>query len=183
MELCEFVEKAMYGEDSFKSYNTGEKAGLPSAVWVGLYGGEALAKMVNIKHPEYNGVIPHSIPVDAMVPFENGEIFRKVMRLNIRTNKMELYVHYRMMRKTHRDYTWGKKKTDGTPAFKSKYYKAKMASQGVGNVSDAGVIVKRGGMVLSPKRYQCATCKQQVFVKRDGSGSAWCSNCNAKMFG
>ena len=107
-----------------------------------------------------------------MIPFESGDVYRKVLRKNVKSGEDELHVHYRMTRKAHHGYTWGKKKSDGTPMFKSRYYKAKMGEGG-----------GEGGRTKGTKQYFCKNCKKAVDIERDNSNNAYCCECGNKMFG
>jgi len=152
MEICEFVEKLLYGDDSFT------KGG---GVWIGIYAGEKL------------GLTKHCIPLAAMVPFDDGDQYRMTERKNMKTDQLEAYVWYRMTRKAHRDYTFGKKKQDGTPMFKSKYYKVKEG--GGGGIS--------GGRKKGTKQYRCNKCGRNVDVERDDNNNCYCCDCGTKLFG
>lgn len=163
MEICEYVEKATYGEDSFRKFDkergmiTDEPA---LAIWIDMYMGEHL------------GVLKWAIPVSAMIPFENGDIYRKTYRMNMKTKKKELFVWYRMVKKSHADYTYNKNKSDGTPMLKSKAWREKY---GQGGAVTSG---RRRG----DKQYWCQSCRRDVDIERDNSNNAYCCNCGKKMF-
>ena len=152
MEICEFVEKLLYGEASFT------KGG---GVWVGIYGGK--------NSPCKDGICKFCMPIAAMIPFDDGDKYRKTERKNMKTEQMEPYVWYRMTRKAHSEYTWRKKKKDGTPMFKSKWYKG---------AEDSSVSGRKKGN----KQYRCNKCQKMVDIERDNNNNAYCCDCGTLMF-
>jgi hypothetical protein len=154
MQVGEFLEKALYGEASFKD----------KVVWVGMsMGGN-------------RGVAKFSIVISLMLPYPDGSLYKKVMYSNSPKKSKELHVLYRMTMGAHRNCTWGGKKSDGTPRFKSKRYGTTSVQETKGGFKNVG------GMTKSNKQYYCKGCQGQVYIERDKEGNAYCVDCGKKMF-
>lgn len=153
MQACEYLEKVLYGEASFKD----------KVVWVGLSMGKG------------KPVAKFSIVISLMLPYPDGDIYKKVMYSSSSKKPKELYVMYRMTAGAHRGCTWGGKKSDGTPRFKSSRY-------GTTSVQDTKSGFK-GSMTKSSKQYYCKNCQGKVYIERDNEGNAYCVDCGKKMFG
>lgn len=156
MQIGEWLEKLPFGDKSF-----GDKS-----VWVVMKGGGKL------------GDCKFAIPYSAMMPFDNGDVYRKVTKKNKDTGAQEKYVHYKMTKGSHRGCTWGGKKSDGTPRFKSTKY-------GTTSVQETRSGFKKGDvkLVKSNKQYYCKDCQGKVYIERDPEGNAYCVDCGKKMFG
>lgn len=99
MQVCEYLEKCCYGQDSFQE----------KVVWVCQTMGKD------------KGVAKFSIVISGMLPYPDGSLFKKVMYSGKKSNPETLHVMYRMTAGYHRACTWGSKKTDGTRRFKSRF--------------------------------------------------------------
>ena len=152
MQVCEYLEKCCYGQDSFQE----------KVVWVCQSMGKD------------KGVAKFSIVISGMLPYPDGSKYKKVMYSNSPKKPEVLHVMYRMTAGYHRGCTWGGKKSDGTPRFKSTRYKTD--NQGTKSVGGSG-------MTKSDKQYYCKNCQGKVYVERDNEGNAYCVDCGKKMFG
>ena len=152
MQVGEFLEKVLYGEASFKD----------KVVWVGLAMGKD------------RGVAKFTIVKSLMLPLADGSLFKKVMYSSSSKKPQELHVLYKMTMGAHRACTWGGKKSDGTPRFKSTRY-------GTTSVQESGGS-GGSGLTKSNKQYYCKNCQGKVFVERDDEGNAYCVDCGKKMF-
>ena len=152
MQVCEWLEKVLYGEASFKD----------KVVWVGLTMGKD------------RGVAKFTIVKSLMLPYPDGSLLKKVMYSSSSKKSQELHVMYRMTMGAHRACTWGGKKSDGTPRFKGRNY-------GTTSVQESKVS-GGSGLTKSNKQYFCKSCQGKVFIERDNEGNAYCVDCGKKMF-
>ncbi|TKJ26213.1 MAG: hypothetical protein CEE42_05220 [Promethearchaeota archaeon Loki_b31] len=156
MQVGEFLEKVLPPRDGKNPFDG-------KVVWVGLsMGGN-------------RGIAMFSIVKSLMLPYPDGSQYKKVMYSNSPKKNKELHVLYRMTMGAHRNCTWGGKKSDGTPRFKSKRYGTTSVQ---GTKGSSG-----GGMTKSSKQYYCKGCAGKVYIERDNDGNAYCVNCGKKMFG
>lgn len=158
MQVGEFLEKVLYGENSFLD-KEGKRG---KVVWVGM------------KMGGNRGTAKFAIVVSLMLPYSDGSVYKKVMYTNSPKKNKELHVMYRMTMGAHRNCTWGGKKSDGTPRFKSSKY----GSTSVQETKGTG----GGGLKKSDKQYYCSNCKGKAYIERDNDGNAYCVDCGRKMF-
>ena len=152
MQVCEYLEKVLYGDKSF----------IEKCVWVGMSMGKD------------KGIAKFTIPYSNMLPYPDGSMYKKVMYSSGKGKPEVLHVMYRMTAGAHRGATWGGKKSDGTPRFKSSRYKTdNQGTKGTGG----------SGMTKSDKQYFCKNCQGRVYIERDNEGNAYCVDCGKKMFG
>ncbi|MBA7578639.1 hypothetical protein ES708_20504 [subsurface metagenome] len=153
MQVCEYLEKCCYGQDSFQE----------KVVWVCQTMGKD------------KGVAKFSIVISMMLPYPDGSLIKKVMYRSKKSNPETLHVMYRMTAGAHRACTWGGKKSDGTPRFKRKKYETTSVQE---TKSSGG-----SGLTKSNKQYYCKGCQGKVYIERDDAGNAYCVDCGKKMFG
>ena len=120
------------------------------------------------------GEAKFNIVISGMLPYPDGSLFKKVMYSSSKTKPEMLHVMYRMTAGRHRNNTWGGKKTDGTPRFKSKRYGTTSVQETKGSSGS--------GLTKSNKQYYCKSCKGNVYIERDNEGNAYCVDCGKKMF-
>lgn len=163
MQVCEYLERCCYGEKSFINPDTGKPG---NVVWVCQSMGKG------------KGEAKFSIVISGMLPYPDGSRYKKIMYSSGKDKPEVLHVMYRMTAGYHRNCTWGSKKTDGTPRFKSSRY-------GTTSVQETRSGFKKGDVKLtkSSKQYYCKDCQGKVYIERDDEGNAFCVDCGKKMFG
>lgn len=161
MQVCEYLEKCCYGQDSFQE----------KVVWVCQSMGKG------------KGVAKFSIVISGMLPYPDGSKYKKIMYSNTPKRPEVLHVMYRMTAGYHRENTWGGKKSDGTPRFKSSRYKQEHGGTSVQESKSGFKGTGGSGLTKSNKQYYCKACQGKVYIERDGEGNAYCVDCGKKMFG
>ena len=155
MQVCEYLEKVLYGDKSF----------IEKCVWVGMSMGKD------------KGIAKFTIPYSNMLPYPDGSVYKKIMYSSGKDKPEVLHIMYRMTAGAHRGATWGGKKSDGTPRFKSSRYESTSVQETKSGFKDVSKLTK------SNKQYYCKNCQGKVYVERDDDGNAYCVDCGKKMFG